>query len=198
MIYTPEIIENALSYQQYRTLIDELLLDHRTTGNDVDTAFVHYTRLNVQRMKRLDKTTTINKEIEKRLKLIDQYFTFLIVTEGWCGDAAQTIPVINKIAELSNGKISVRLVLRDRNLDIIDAHLTNGGRAIPIVIILDKDRKEIGSWGPRPAILQQEVSEWVKDLRLTKEDRIEKVHAWYAQDKTMATQSDFLELLKAL
>jgi thioredoxin-like negative regulator of GroEL len=198
MIYNPEIIHNGFKYQEYRNFIDTQLLEHKTTENEVETDLIHYTRLNVQRMQRLDKTAQINDEIIERLAHIKQSYFFLIISEGWCGDASQTTPVINKIAELSDGKISVRFILRDQNLDIMDEHLTNGSRSIPIVIVLDQDLKEVASWGSRPKELKILVSEWVKDIQMTKEDRTEKVHAWYAKDKTQATQKDFLEILNML
>ena len=37
-----------------------------------------------------------------RLKKIDKPITWLVLTEGWCGDAAQTLPIINKIAKESD------------------------------------------------------------------------------------------------
>lgn len=198
MNYNPQIIQNGFTYQEYREFIDKQLLEHKTTENEVASELINYTRLNVQRMKRLDKTAQINQEIIDKLKQIKHHYTFLIITEGWCGDASQTTPVINKIAELSVGKISVKFILRDQNLDIMEAYLTNGVRAIPIVIVLDQDLKVVTSWGSRPKDLKVLVTDWVKDIQMTKEDRIEKVHAWYAKDKTQATQKDFLEILNAL
>ncbi|MBC7653646.1 MAG: thioredoxin family protein [Oligoflexus sp.] len=198
MNYDPQLIQNGFTYLEYRNYIDFKLSEHKTTENNVESELINYTRLNVQRMKRLDKTAQISNEIINKLKQIKQFYTFLIITEGWCGDASQTTPVINKIAELSDGKISVRFILRDQNLDIMDQHLTNGSRAIPIVIVLDQDLIEVASWGSRPKDLKILVTDWVKDIQMTKEDRIEKVHAWYAKDKTQATQKDFLEILNTL
>ncbi|OAQ38661.1 hypothetical protein A5893_14745 [Pedobacter psychrophilus] len=198
MNYDSQLIQKGFDYKHYREFIDSQLLEHKTTGNEVTTELINYTRLNVQRMKRLDKTAQINTEIVERLNQIKQHYTFLIITEGWCGDASQTTPVINKIAELSDGKISVRFILRDQNLEIMEGHLTNGSRSIPIVIILNQELKEVNSWGSRPKDLKVLVAEWLKDVQMTKDDRIEKVHAWYAKDKTQSTQKDFLEILSGL
>ena len=93
----------------------------------------------------------------------------------------------NIIAEFSNGKISVRFILRDQNLDITERHLTNGRRSIPIVIVLNQDLKEVDSWRSRKKDLKALIADWVKDVQMTKEDRIEKVQAWYSKDKTQAT-----------
>ena len=58
---------------------------------------------------------------------------WLIITEGWCGDAAQCIPTIEKIAAESKN-IETHYVLRDENLDLIDEYLTNNARSIPKLI----------------------------------------------------------------
>lgn len=86
---------------------------------------------------------------------------FLIITEDWCGDAMMINPVIRKLAEASD--IEVRVTLRDADTELIDRHLTNGGRAIPIVLILNDEGTLIGKWGPRAP----EVQQIVDDLRAT-------------------------------
>lgn len=93
----------------------------------------------------------------------------------------------NIIAEFSNGKISVRFILRDQNLDITERHITNGRRSIPIVIVLNQDLKEVDPWRSRKKDLKALIEGWLKDVQMTKEDGIEKVQAWYAKDKTQAT-----------
>ena len=66
----------------------------------------------------------------------------MVISEGWCGDAAQILPVINKMALVSN-KIEFRIVLRDENPALMDAFLTNGGKAIPKVIMIDNESGEV-------------------------------------------------------
>lgn len=185
-----------MSYGQYRDLIDALLMEGKTTGNNQSAAMTNYTEMNVQRMKRLDKTTSITDTALEKINALNKNYTWLVLTEAWCGDAAQTIPVMNKIAEASNGKISVRFILRDQHLYIMDAHLTNNGRAIPKLIVLNNNLKELADWGPRPKLLQDMVNDWKADPLLTHEDWIEKVHAWYAKDRTAQTMLELLDLLK--
>jgi hypothetical protein len=198
MTYSAQFLANTYSYLAYRNLIDELLLQDKTTGLDHSEAMIHYTKMNVQRMKRLDKTVIIQENILKALSQLKQNYTWLVVTEAWCGDAAQIIPTIVKIGEISQGKISVRYILRDQNLDIIDAHLTNGGRAVPKLIVLDPALTETLSWGPRPKVLQDLFLEWKKEPNTIKEDWSEKIHAWYAKDKTVEIQKELLEIVQRL
>ncbi|GGI22581.1 thioredoxin family protein [Pedobacter mendelii] len=186
----------GMDYLTYRALIDKLLLEGKATG-DV-TYDLHYTKMNVQRMSRVDKTVNLTDELTSTVNHLKENYKFLVITEGWCGDAAQIVPVFNKIAMASLGKIDLKFVLRDKNLPLIDAHLTNGGRAIPVLIILNETADHVlATWAPRPQVLQELLKEWRKE---TTEMTIlsEKLHGWYAKDKTQTTQAEFNQLLKGL
>jgi thiol-disulfide isomerase/thioredoxin len=87
---------------------------------------------------------------------------FLIITEDWCGDAMMINPVIRKITEAANKE--VRVALRDADTDLIDRHLTNGGRAIPIVLLLNDKGELVGKWGPRAEEVQQIVDAYREAL----------------------------------
>lgn len=198
MIAYQEIFEkNAFSYQNYRELVDDLLAKGQTTGPDHSEAMLHYSKMNVQRMNRVEKTTIIDSQVAEAIKELKQAYHFLIITEGWCGDAAQIVPVINKVAELSPETFDLKLVLRDQNLELIDAHLTNGGRAIPVLLVLDENFNLVEKWGPRPAVLQRILAEW----KQTHSDQMEiatLLHGWYAKDKTQAIQQELLVLLRKI
>lgn len=186
----------GMDYQTYRTLVDQLLLEGKATG-DV-TYDLHYTKMNVQRMTRVDKTVSLTDELILTIGDLKSNYKFLVITEGWCGDAAQIVPVFNKIATASLSKIDLKFVLRDKNLPLIDAHLTNGGRAIPVLLVLNETGdKVLASWGPRPQVLQELLKEWRTE---TTEMTVlaEKLHGWYAKDKTLSTQAELTVLLKAL
>jgi len=186
----------GMDYLTYRALVDQLLLEGKATG---DVSYdLHYTKMNVQRMSRVDKTVSLTDELTSTVHQLKENYKFLVITEGWCGDAAQIIPVFNKIATASLGKIDLKFVLRDKNLPLIDTHLTNGGRAIPVLLVLNETGdKVLASWGPRPQVLQELLKEWRKE---TAEMPIlaEKLHGWYAKDKTQTTQAALTVLLKGL
>jgi len=194
--YSEIFNEQGMDYQTYRTLIDQLLLEGKATG---DVSYdLHYTKMNVQRMSRVDKTVNLIDELTSTIDDLKENYKFLVITEGWCGDAAQIVAVFNKIATASLGKIDLRFVLRDKNLPLIDAHLTNGGRAIPVLLVLNETAdKVLVSWAPRPQVLQELLKEWRKE---TSDMTIlsEKLHSWYAKDKTQSTQAELNKLLKSL
>lgn len=195
------IIDKAYSYPSYRQMIDELFADNKTTGDDHSEAMLDYTKLNLSRMKRLDKKSRLTNETLEELAKMRRSVIWLVITEGWCGDAAQIVPVLNHMAN-ENEHISLKLILRDKNLDIMDAFLTNGGRSIPKILVLDAATLEIlTTWGPRPEVAQEIVlsakvkASAVDDLEL--KTKIQKasakdLHLWYAKDKTRAIQEEFL------
>jgi len=192
-----DVIENAMTYSEYRDLIDELLDKDKTTGPNQSKELTEYTAMNVQRMKRLDKRTELEESLEEEISEINDQWIWLVLTEGWCGDAAQNVPVLNKMAETSDN-IEIRFILRDENLDIMDQYLTDGGRSIPKLICLDADiLEEIGTWGPRPAVIQEKAMEWKNDSSIDKKEWAEKLHKWYADNKTEEIQQEFTELIRS-
>ncbi|HMR42435.1 MAG TPA: thioredoxin family protein [Saprospiraceae bacterium] len=194
-----KILDEAMTYTQYRRLISELLTENKTTGTDHSEKMLRYTTLNVNRMDRLDKTIRLTEAAQTLLNKLQKPATWLVITEGWCGDAAQIIPVLAKFSEI-NQNITLRLLLRDENPEIMDAFLTNGTRSIPKIIFLENDAVR-GSWGPRPAAAQQIVTEGKKEMSLISDEILKKsfyqkmqenLHLWYAKNKTRDTQTEVL------
>ena len=196
-----KVVSQSMTYPTYRQLTDKLLAQGKTTGGNHSDAMIHYTQLNVARMNRLDKTTRLLEATQAQLQQINRPMIWLTLTEAWCGDAAQIIPVLQKMAEAS-GHAELRLILRDEHPDIMDAFLTNGGRSIPKVILLDaKTLDVLGSWGPRPAAVQEMTLAAKKDMEIltdkeAKKKRYQELTAtaqkWYARDKTRSIQEEFL------
>lgn len=189
------VIENAYTYEEYRELINGLLLKGRTTGENHSEAMIHYTNMNSHRMRRIDKRIELIDPLKDRLDELEKAMTWVILTEAWCGDAAQNLPVIQKIAD-HTPKIQTRYILRDENLEIMDLFLTNGrSRSIPKLICLDSQTLElIGQWGPRPVGADRLYNELTTN-GLPYREVAEKLHKWYADDKTITMQSEILQLM---
>jgi hypothetical protein len=183
-----------MTYEQYLQLTEALLKENRTTGNNHSPAMIEYTRLNDRRMKRLNKTVVLDHLLVEKIKSINTPWIWLVLTEAWCGDAAQNIPVLAKMAE-QNDNIALKLILRDENPEVMDAYLTEGGRSIPKLVCLTPELDEIGTWGPRPEPVQQMVREFKKEEDGDYKVFVEKVQLWYAKDKTMTMQSEIMPLL---
>lgn len=194
-IITHEHLAKAITYTQYRELIDKLLAENKTTGTNHEPDLIEYTRLNMHRMLRMEKTVQLDDELVQVLLSVQTKMIWVVITEAWCGDAAQNLPGIVKMADASP-LIDLKLILRDENLDVMDAYLTNGGRSIPKLIALDADTlEEIGTWGPRPEQAQQLFLE-MKKQELPFKEFAEKLHGWYAKDRSKALQNEFKVLLR--
>lgn len=194
----PETLRNGgYTYSEYMDLMETVVAENRTTGPKQSEDLNHYTRLNLARMQRLNKKVTINDELRAVVDAIDIPQTWYILTEAWCGDAAQNIPSI-VAASLSNPLISVRLLLRDENPALMDAYLTNGGKSIPKLIAIDDDFNELFTWGPRPAGAQELLKAYKSNPVKSYSEFSEDIQRWYIADKTASIQRELQTLLEAV
>jgi hypothetical protein len=197
-VLSSEHFAAAYTYAAYRQLIDDLLAEGKTTGPEQSAQLTEYTTLNVQRMHRLDKTVKVQSALADAVAGLQGQYIWLVITEGWCGDAAQIVPVFEAVAQASQGHISTRYVLRDEHPALIDQYLTGGSRAIPKLVVLDADTlAEITHWGPRP-VPARELVQRLKAEGMPHDDFIRELHTWYAHDRTQATQTELLALVQGL
>jgi len=190
-----QYIDRAMNYKQYMDLLDGLMAQGKTTGSNQSEDYLNYAKLNLARMHRLNKTAALTSELKDSLQKVNSKFIFLVLTEGWCGDAAQNIPTMH-LLELENKNIELKLILRDENLELMDKYLTNGGRSIPKLICLKANTlEEIFTWGPRPEAIQQTVVE-LKTKNVSAMEKAETIHKWYAVDKTMSLQKELKDLIE--
>lgn len=188
-------LSNGISYSDYRELVKELVENESTTGNDKSESMVNYTMLNDRRMKRWDKTVKMSDGVKDRLSKFKGNVTWLVITESWCGDAAHVVPAINKVAEMHDG-IDLKLVLRDDNEALMNQFLTNGGKAIPKLIMIDDTSDEvIDTFGPRPSTATTMVNDYKAEHGKLTDEFKEDLQRWYNKDKGQTAIADLLELL---
>ena len=132
-------------------------------------------------------------EYVERVNALPGAWHLMVLSADWCGDAVNTLPAIARLAELSTNT-DLRILERDANLDLMDAHLTGTSRSIPAVIVLDGDYVEHGWWGPRPYELQR----WVlnEGQALEKGERYKHVRGWYARDRARTTLEEIVSLME--
>lgn len=193
---TPDLITQAQTYFEYREMVKQLVLENKTTGPNQSEAYLEYTRMAAQRMHRWDKTAKVSPEMEELILGIPPQI-WLVITEAWCGDAAQTIPYMNKLAEV-NPKIQLRLVLRDENPELMEQYLTNGARSIPKLIALSPGlKKEYFTWGPKPQFLLDRQKAYKLDPQgLSSKEFTEGTHLWYARDKNQTLEKELMDRIK--
>ncbi|MEM6343128.1 MAG: thioredoxin family protein [Bacteroidota bacterium] len=191
-----EKLKHTFSYQDFNQMVRELVAQGKTTGPVQSEAMLHYTELNLKRMTRLDKTAKLQPDLAEMLGALQRNYIWLVISEGWCGDAAQIIPILNAMAEASP-KVSLRLILRDEHLDLMEQYLTNGARSIPVLICLDADSlEEIGFWGPRPLMPQKMVMDNKESHELSHDELVLELQKWYNKDKTLSIQQELLRCME--
>lgn len=187
-------LHKALSYQQYmeRTKVKVLTSDASQFDEAVLQRF-EFSRLNLQRSLRVEKLYSVSSGLKSITSSLPQDHLWVVITEDWCGDSAQNLPYIAKIAA-TTPRIELAILLRDENLDIIDEYLTNGTRSIPKLIGLDRSWNELYRWGPRPRALQ-DLFLRLKSEGMQKEKIYENLQAWYNRDHGRELEREFSEIL---
>lgn len=189
-------VSNSLSYTEYRNLVAKFADEGKTTGEIPTEDHIVFTKLNEARMHRLDKTMQVTDETKSFLENLKKEYTWIVIAESWCGDAAQILPVINKMATVSD-KINFRIVLRDDNEELMNQFLTNGTKSIPKLIIIDKESNEvIADFGPRPIGAKQLILDYKSEHGVVDETAKIELQKWYLQDKGISTQNEIVELMK--
>lgn len=193
---TRNIIENGYTYEEYSALIESLLSRDKTTGENHSEKMLHYTKMNLYRMKRIERRLELLPELSHRLNEVERSMTWLILTEAWCGDAAQSLPVIQRAAD-QTPKIHTRYILRDEHPEIMNNFLTHEkSRSIPKVICLDSKTLEVlGTWGPRSNEAQHVFDSANQIEGILHQEVAEKLHKWYADDNTKSIQNELKSVL---
>lgn len=140
------------------------------------------------------RTARVPADVAARLRSIPGTWRLLVLSEDWCGDASNTVPVIARLAEAAPA-LQVRVLERDRVPQLMDRYLTNGSRSIPIVIVLDAQWEAVGYWGPRPAQLQEWVLAEKRAATRPTEEIYKDVRRWYAKDRGRSTLTEVLDVM---
>ncbi len=148
-------------------------------------------KLNLQRTSRLDKTFEPESETRELFSQINNPQQWIVLTETWCGDSAQIVPVIAKLAQL-NSKIDLKILLRDSNPDFMDLYLTNGGRAIPKLIVYDGNNEELFTWGPRP-VAARDLFLKLKSEGMEKNEINKELHLWYGKNRGKEVEKEITD-----
>ena len=189
---------NSMSYAEYRYKVAELLEQGKSSGNEQSEDLLHYSKLNETRMNRLDKTVQVGNVNEQTLNSLKHHYYWLVLAEGWCGDAAQLLPIFNKMANASD-KIELKIVFRDKNEALMNLFLTNGSKSVPKLIIIEKETMEPkGTWGPRPEGATHLINSYKRQYGVIDETAKTELQLWYLHDKGLSTQNELISLILQL
>ena len=188
-------LQRGITYTEYRNLVADLLKVNRSTGNTQTEKYLGYSKLGNARMKRLDKTFQLPDEVKAQLSTISKKYRWIVLTEGWCGDAGHALPIMNKIAEASEN-IDLKILLRDENDALMNQFLTDGNRSIPKLIALDEATDEVlATWGPRPSEATAMVNNYKKANGSLSEAFKEELQVWYNTNKGENILGDLMGLV---
>lgn len=187
----------ALSVHDYRVLFERIVASGEPYGPPGGGYGADYTKLNLARTRRIEKTWQVLTEVKAVLQRSAPQ-TWLVITEPWCGDSAQNLPVLQGLAEMAPA-IELRIALRDQDTSLIDRFLTNGTRSIPKLIAFDPITEGIRfMWGPRPQAAHELVmANKAKPAaeQLTKDALAEALHRWYHENAGRDVQREIAGLL---
>ncbi|MCO6494673.1 MAG: thioredoxin family protein [Bacteroidetes bacterium] len=182
-----------MNFQSYLNQFTQILENPNPPAPYDDPAYAEYVKLNWSRLSRWTKGGEIIPELKEVVSKINKPMNWVIITEPWCGDAAHIVPFIHLIASL-NPLIHAEYELRDSEPFTINQYLTNGGKAIPIVVVRDENGKDIFRWGPRPKLAQDFFLE-LKNKGVEMDEVKTQLQLWYNKDKGQALQNEFVHLL---
>lgn len=192
-------IHSYKSFDGFLNWVDELVQNHSTSGENQSEKYIQYTKLNQSRMKRIVKTLTLEDGVLDAVRNLNAKLKWVLITEAWCGDSAQSLPVLGKIAEASEGKIDLKIIGRDEHPEWINQYTTNGSKSIPKLIAFDENNQERFVWGPRPEQAQAILMDWKTNPNgRSKEDFEVELHTWYAKDKGISVQDEIKNLLNQI
>jgi hypothetical protein len=135
----------------------------------------------------------VDGDYVRRVTVLPGRWHLLVLSEDWCGDAVNTVPVLAKLVERTPNA-DLRVLGREANPDLMDSHLTGASRSIPVVIVLDDGFEERGWWGPRPTVLQHWVSG--QGRLLEKSARYREARTWYARDRGRTTLEEVVSIME--
>ena len=189
-----QALENSFSFADYRKKVTSLIAEGKSTGHTQSEDLLKYSELNETRMNRLEKTIEVTPETKAKLQNLDKKYIWLVLSEGWCGDAAQIVPVIHKMADVTD-KVELKIALRDDNDALMKYFLTNGGKAIPKLIVLDAETLDVVlDWGPRPYGAKQLILDYKVAHGVVDEPAKIELQKWYLHDKGISIQNEIVEM----
>lgn len=182
-------LEKGFSYPDYLKKIEDQLYDIENSGNE--KGYAKYYSINLKRIERLDKTFFLTDIQKEKLNQVIPSFKLLIISEGWCGDAAQVMPVVNVM--MNEIGVEQKIVLRDENPELMDAYLTEGAKSIPIFIGVGSEGNELFRFGPRPQYGMELLKKHKQNPQeYTDHQFHQDLQVWYNQDKGVSIFEEFL------
>ncbi len=184
---------NLPHFDEYWIFIQELFEQGKTTGENQSESYLNYTQLSLARTRRGLKTLFPSEELIQTATSSNRK-NWLLITEAWCGDAGNIIPLIANLAKAVDN-VDLRILIRDERPEIMDLFLTNGSRSIPIFVAMNDSMEYADHWGPRPAPAQKMVMDNKHNPQPGRDFHVD-LQKWYINDKGKTTDEELINYLK--
>lgn len=189
--------EPTFTYREFLDYSKQLTDAGQTSGPDQSSHLVEYTALNHTRMERIEKRATLSEELKTTIEKQERPQQWVLLTETWCGDSAQNLPVIGKAVEYAGDQIQLTIVLRDQNTHLIEQYIPEVGMGIPRLLVLDEQDQLLAQWGARPQPAQAFIDKWKADPdNIDKKEVQKEMQLWYAKNKHQALQQELVALIE--
>lgn len=197
-VITPEVLAKSMSFEEYLQLTKDILSEKVSrSGLYLNDSTFRYTGSNLQRMNKVLEFMTLNQKLYNLVSDLNEDWIWVVLSEPWCGDASWGTPALSIIASASE-HIDFRILLRDEHPEVMKDYQTAGSDSIPkLICIRKRDWQVLGTWGPRPQVLQQLVMERKSKPDFDYKESVRAIHAWYEADMGAQIQQELTDLIKA-
>ncbi|MCO6461688.1 MAG: thioredoxin family protein [Saprospiraceae bacterium] len=179
----------GVSFARY---LEKAKSDLAEMTDEKDSEMKEYYKLGIQRMERMMERYVPAEEHKAILNQKKFDGKILIISEPWCGDASQVVPVLTKFFQDQN----VRITYRDQESSLIDDYLTNGAKSIPVVIIMNNEYEVISTWGARPKFGKELLTKHKENPELYTKDQFHNdLQVYYARNKGYDTIKEIVDLI---
>lgn len=191
--FVQHLTESGLTPAAYMDVMEQRAAVDPAGLEGLEAERAEFAKLNLHRVGRIRRTWRPSEELASLVARIGHPQLWMALTEPWCGDSAQCLPCLEILAE-SNPNLTIRFLLRDDNLEIMDKYLTGSKRSIPLLVAFDTEGGELFRWGPRPAEAQ-DVFDAATAEGLEKPAKLEKLHLFYGRNRGRALDGELVSVL---
>ena len=186
---------NGLTYDEYRAHWRDQKEASPDDADPDERRMIHFLNYNWERQARVHDEYTPSDDLRAAVDRLDESQLWMVLTEPWCGDSAFLLPVIAEAAALTD-HVTLRILLRDDNLDVMDQYLTDGSRSIPKLVAFAEEGTERFMWGPRPDGPRKRFAE-LKEEYDDKMQVIEELVAYYEDGAWREADAELAEAIEA-
>lgn len=188
-----DCLQNCFNYLEYEEILNQIRSDSPSLNNlsEEQSDYVSLEKNENQ----FDETISITKDTIGKINRFKNKYTWLVITEKWCIDTRQLIPICNKMAAFSEN-IELKIAFLEK--DTIWIHNTvDEIQIFPTLIILNKNdnSKMLAEWGPRPKGATDLLKSRMKKSGKIPTSAFEEMKMWYFQNKGVSTQFELMRLM---